>query len=48
MKAVAARVEPARVTASAPPPQAAPAPAAVRRSSNASTFVASDSDWQEF
>ncbi|MGS7873463.1 methyl-accepting chemotaxis protein, partial [Stenotrophomonas forensis] len=48
MKAVAAHVEPARVTASAPRPQAAPAPAAVRRSSNASTFVASDSDWQEF
>ncbi len=46
MKAVAAHVEPVRVTASVPRPQAAPAP--VRRSSNASTFVASDSDWQEF
>jgi len=47
MKAVAARVEPARVTTVArPQPTSAPAP--VRRSSNASAFVASDSDWQEF
>jgi len=47
MKAVAARVEPARVTTVARPrPTSAPAP--VRRSSNASAFVASDSDWQEF
>ncbi|MEX5404790.1 methyl-accepting chemotaxis protein [Stenotrophomonas sp. WED208] len=47
MKAVAARVEPARVTTVArPQPTSTPAP--VRRSSNASTFVASDSDWQEF
>ncbi|HID8538186.1 TPA: methyl-accepting chemotaxis protein [Stenotrophomonas maltophilia] len=47
VKAVAARVEPARVTTVArPQPTSAPAP--VRRSSNASTFVASDSDWQEF
>ncbi|KOQ74186.1 hypothetical protein ABW44_10135, partial [Stenotrophomonas maltophilia] len=47
MKAVAAHVEPVRVPASVSR-QAAPAPAPVRRSSNASTFVASDSDWQEF
>ncbi len=47
VKAVAARVEPARVTTVARP-QPASAPAPVRRSSNASTFVASDSDWQEF
>ena len=47
VKAVAARVEPARVTTVArPQPTSAPAP--VRRSSNANTFVASDSDWQEF
>ncbi len=47
MKAVAARVEPARVTTVArPQPTSTPAP--VRRSSNASTFVASESDWQEF
>ncbi|ACF51550.1 methyl-accepting chemotaxis protein [Stenotrophomonas maltophilia] len=46
MKAVAARVEPATTAAVAPRPQVAPAP--LRRSSNASTFVASDSDWQEF
>ncbi len=47
MKAVAARVEPARVTTVArPQPTSTPAP--VRRSSNASTFVASDCDWQEF
>ncbi|MGG2100678.1 methyl-accepting chemotaxis protein [Stenotrophomonas sp. NRRL B-14846] len=47
VKAVAARVEPARVTTVArPQPTSTPAP--VRRSSNASTFVASDSDWQEF
>ncbi|PJL07164.1 methyl-accepting chemotaxis protein [Stenotrophomonas maltophilia] len=46
MKAVAARVEPATTAAVAPRPQATPAP--LRRSSNASTFVASDSDWQEF
>ncbi|HEO8485556.1 TPA: cache domain-containing protein, partial [Stenotrophomonas maltophilia] len=45
MKAVAARVEPARVTTVArPQPTSTPAP--VRRSSNASTFVASESDWQ--
>ncbi|HEL4113531.1 TPA: cache domain-containing protein [Stenotrophomonas maltophilia] len=51
VKAVAARVEPARVTTVAPPqPSRTPAPAPIpaRRSSNASTFVASDSDWQEF
>ena len=47
VKAVAARVEPARVTTVARP-QPASTPAPVRRSSNASTFVASDSDWQEF
>ncbi len=47
VKAVAERVEPARVTTVArPQPTSTPAP--VRRSSNASTFVASDSDWQEF
>ncbi|WP_164118932.1 methyl-accepting chemotaxis protein [Stenotrophomonas maltophilia] len=47
VKAVAARVEPARVTTVArPQPTSTPAP--VRRSSNTSTFVASDSDWQEF
>ncbi|PJL41167.1 methyl-accepting chemotaxis protein [Stenotrophomonas maltophilia] len=46
MKAVAARVEPATTAAVAPRPKVAPAP--LRRSSNASTFVASDSDWQEF
>ncbi|AYA90625.1 chemotaxis protein [Stenotrophomonas sp. Pemsol] len=51
MQAVAARVEPARVTTVAPPQPshaAAPAPISPRRSSNAGTFVASDSDWQEF
>ena len=47
VKAVAARVEPARVTTVARP-QPASTPTPVRRSSNASTFVASDSDWQEF
>ncbi|SNY60806.1 methyl-accepting chemotaxis protein [Stenotrophomonas sp. CC120223-11] len=47
VKAVAARVEPARVTTVARP-QPASTPSPVRRSSNASTFVASDSDWQEF
>ncbi len=47
MKAVAARVEPARVTTVArPQPTSTPTP--VRRSSNASTFVASEGDWQEF
>ncbi|WP_164137945.1 methyl-accepting chemotaxis protein [Stenotrophomonas maltophilia] len=47
VKAAAERVEPARITTVArPQPTSAPAP--VRRSSNASTFVASDSDWQEF
>ncbi|WP_401728903.1 methyl-accepting chemotaxis protein [Stenotrophomonas muris] len=47
VKAVAARAEPARVTTAArPQPTSTPAP--VRRSSNASTFAASDSDWQEF
>ncbi|WQI23106.1 methyl-accepting chemotaxis protein [Stenotrophomonas maltophilia] len=47
VKAVAARVEPARVTTVArPQPTSTPTP--VRRSSNASTFVASESDWQEF
>ncbi|HHA2976182.1 TPA: methyl-accepting chemotaxis protein [Stenotrophomonas maltophilia] len=46
VKAVAARIEPATTAAVAPRPQPAPAP--LRRSSNASTFVASDSDWQEF
>ncbi|MBN4978529.1 MCP four helix bundle domain-containing protein [Stenotrophomonas maltophilia] len=47
VKAVAERVEPARITTVArPQPTSAPTP--VRRSSNASTFVASDSDWQEF
>ncbi|HEL7751020.1 TPA: cache domain-containing protein [Stenotrophomonas maltophilia] len=46
VKAVAARIEPATTAAIAPRPQPAPAP--LRRSSNASTFVASDSDWQEF
>ncbi|WP_164263877.1 methyl-accepting chemotaxis protein [Stenotrophomonas maltophilia] len=51
MQAVVARVEPARVTTVAPPqPSRAAAPASIspRRSSNAGTFVASDSDWQEF
>ncbi|KXU96724.1 chemotaxis protein [Stenotrophomonas sp. DDT-1] len=47
VKAVAERVEPARITTVArPQPTSTPAP--VRRSSNAGTFVASDSDWQEF
>ncbi|AWT14636.1 methyl-accepting chemotaxis protein [Stenotrophomonas maltophilia] len=47
VKAVAARVEPARVTTVArPQPTSTPTP--VRRSSNASTFVASEGDWQEF
>ncbi|WP_142805907.1 methyl-accepting chemotaxis protein [Stenotrophomonas maltophilia] len=47
VKAATERVEPARITTMArPQPTRAPAP--VRRSSNASTFVASDSDWQEF
>ena len=46
VKAVAARIGPATTAAVAPRPQPAPAP--LRRSSNASTFVASDSDWQEF
>ena len=49
MKAVAARVEPVRVATAVARPQPVPAPAPVRRTgSNASTFVASDSDWQEF
>ncbi|KPG81907.1 chemotaxis protein [Stenotrophomonas maltophilia] len=49
MKAVAARVEPVRVAAAVARPQPVPTPAPVRRAgSNASTFVASDSDWQEF
>ncbi|WP_432591769.1 methyl-accepting chemotaxis protein [Stenotrophomonas maltophilia] len=51
MQAVAAHVEPVRVAAVAhPQPSRTPAPAPIpaRRSSNASTFVASDSDWQEF
>ncbi len=48
MKAVAARVEPVHVAAAVARPRPAPTPAPVRRSSNASTFVASDSDWQEF
>ncbi|MDP4307665.1 methyl-accepting chemotaxis protein [Stenotrophomonas geniculata] len=47
VKAAAARVEPPRIAA-VPRPQPASTPAPVRRSSNASTFVASDSDWQEF
>ncbi|MBA0346584.1 methyl-accepting chemotaxis protein [Stenotrophomonas maltophilia] len=47
VKAAAERVEPARITTVArPQPTSTPTP--VRRSSNASTFVASDSDWQEF
>ncbi|MBH1385403.1 chemotaxis protein, partial [Stenotrophomonas maltophilia] len=47
VKAVAERVEPARITPVArPQPTSTPTP--VRRSSNASTFAASDSDWQEF
>ncbi|VEF38470.1 chemotaxis protein [Stenotrophomonas maltophilia] len=47
VKAVAARAEPARITTVArPQPTSTPAP--VRRSSNASTFAASASDWQEF
>jgi len=47
VKAVAERVEPARITTVArPQPTSTPTP--VRRSSNASTFAASDSDWQEF
>ncbi|HDS1534063.1 TPA: cache domain-containing protein [Stenotrophomonas maltophilia] len=49
VKAATERVEPARITTMArPQPTRTPAP--VRRSSNASTFVASDSDsdWQEF
>ncbi|MBN4972583.1 cache domain-containing protein [Stenotrophomonas maltophilia] len=49
MKAVAARVEPVRVATAVARPQPVPTPAPVRRTgSNASTFVASDSDWQEF
>ncbi len=51
MQAVAAHVEPVRVAAVVrPQPSRTPAPAPIpaRRSSNASTFVASDSDWQEF
>ncbi|HEL4239010.1 TPA: cache domain-containing protein [Stenotrophomonas maltophilia] len=51
MKAVAARVEPVRAATvvARPQPAPTPAPAPVRRTgSNASTFVASDSDWQEF
>ena len=49
MKAVAARVEPVRGAAAVARPQPVPTPAPVRRTgSNASTFVASDSDWQEF
>ncbi|WP_353080022.1 methyl-accepting chemotaxis protein [Stenotrophomonas sepilia] len=47
VKAVAERVEPARITTVARPQPTSP-PAPVRRSSNASTFAASDSDWQEF
>ncbi|MCU1016891.1 methyl-accepting chemotaxis protein [Stenotrophomonas geniculata] len=47
VKAAAARVEPARITTVARP-QTTSAPTPARRSSNASTFVASDSDWQEF
>ncbi|MEN5270559.1 methyl-accepting chemotaxis protein [Stenotrophomonas sepilia] len=47
VKAVAERVEPARITTVARPQPTSP-PAPVRRSSNAGTFVASDSDWQEF
>ncbi|HFK2920224.1 TPA: methyl-accepting chemotaxis protein [Stenotrophomonas maltophilia] len=47
VKAAAARVEPPRIAA-VPRPQPASTPAPARRSSNASTFVASDSDWQEF
>ncbi|HEL3219573.1 cache domain-containing protein [Stenotrophomonas maltophilia] len=47
VKAVAERVEPARITTVArSQPTSTPTP--VRRSSNASTFAASDSDWQEF
>ncbi|HDS1162333.1 TPA: chemotaxis protein, partial [Stenotrophomonas maltophilia] len=51
MQAVAAHVEPARVAAVARPQPGqtqVPAPASTRRSSNTSTFAASDSDWQEF
>ncbi|WP_313413664.1 methyl-accepting chemotaxis protein [Stenotrophomonas sp.] len=47
VKAVAARVEPSRIATMARP-QPASTSAPVRRSGNASTFVASDSDWQEF
>ncbi|ARZ74475.1 chemotaxis protein [Stenotrophomonas sp. WZN-1] len=47
VKAVAARVEPARIATMARP-QPASTSAPVRRSGNASTFVATDSDWQEF
>ena len=47
VKAVAERVESAYITTVArPQPTGTPAP--VRRSSNARTFAASDSDWQEF
>ncbi|ENB4168745.1 cache domain-containing protein [Stenotrophomonas maltophilia] len=47
VKAVAERVESACITTVArPQPTGTPAP--VRRSSNARTFAASDSDWQEF
>ncbi|HHA2821374.1 TPA: methyl-accepting chemotaxis protein [Stenotrophomonas maltophilia] len=47
VKAATERVEPARITTMARP-QLTRTPAPVHRSSNASTFVASDSDWQEF
>ncbi len=47
VKAVAERVESACITTVARP-QPTETPAPVRRSSNARTFAASDSDWQEF
>ncbi|MDT3528664.1 methyl-accepting chemotaxis protein [Stenotrophomonas pavanii] len=47
MKAAAARVEPARA-APAARPQPASVPAPARRAGGSGTFVASDSDWQEF
>ncbi|CAM0124235.1 methyl-accepting chemotaxis protein I, serine sensor receptor [Stenotrophomonas maltophilia] len=48
VKAVAERVESACITTTVARPQPTGTPAPIRRSSNARTFAASDSDWQEF
>jgi len=48
VKAVAERVESACITTTVARPQPTGTPAPIRRSSNAGTFAASDSDWQEF